>query len=91
MSYDEITDMVIEQSDYVEIKSLEDLREKNMKKVIKTAWCADHGLLDYYQNPEVFEGELFRITQDGDYILLSNEEIERIDNKKFDFILDEIN
>ena len=90
MSFDEITDMILRNPDYVQIKSIQDLSNKDMKKVIKSAWCADHGLLDYYQNPEVFDNKLFRIAQNGDYILLTQEEIESIDQKNFDFILEEI-
>lgn len=88
MSWNEIADMIVKNAHYIPINSVQDLSGKDMKKVIKIAWCAERGLLDYVQNWEVYGDKLFRTSINGTRIFLSDEEIKMMDQNNYDFILD---
>ena len=88
MSYDEIADMVFKHAKYIPIESIQDISSIDIKKAIKTAWCAERGLLDYCQIYDIYGDKLFRISINGTRIFLSDEEIKMMDQNNYDFILD---
>ena len=69
---------------------MKDIDIDNFERIIKIALYASDGLLDVYQDitDEKF-GELYRVTSTGERIILTDEDVEKMNAKDYDFILDE--
>lgn len=84
-----LTDIILEYRDYSNISNLTDINFEKFEKVIKTSICASKGLLDYYTHYELYGEKIFRLNSKEQPIFLSDFEITKMENKDYDFILEE--
>ena len=86
-SAEDLTELFMRNLSYVKINSVDDIVSDEFPKKIKTAICGELGLLDLYQNAFGTPG---RMSVDGSFVKLSDEEYAKLTNEDYDFIVDEI-
>lgn len=79
--------MILENDYTIGVKDIQDIDFEHFENTIKAALYADKGLLQAYQSDST---QLYRIDQHGKHIPLSDEELEKMRKKDFDFIYDSL-
>ncbi len=84
---EELVDIIIDHLWYVgDISTVQDLFEYDFDYIIKVSVSAKDGLLDIYYNYDLYGDNPFLIAADGQHILLSEEEAEKIQNRDYSFL-----
>ena len=86
-SAEELTTAIMRNLSHLKITSVRDVKSQGFSNVVKTALCAELGLLDLYQD---VSGNTFILSLNNTPRGLSEEEYNKLLNKDYSFIIDEI-
>ena len=86
-SAEELTTVIMRNLSYLKITSARDVKSQGFSNVVKTALCAELGLLDLYQD---VNGITYILSENNTPKVLSKEEYNKLLSKDYSFIVDNI-